>query len=51
MADEEKYPVLSKVNYPSDIRELSLPQLKQLCSDIREYMVDTISENPFLKRH
>ena len=44
MADEEKYPVLSKVNYPSGIRELSLPQLKQLCSDIREYMVDTISE-------
>jgi 1-deoxy-D-xylulose-5-phosphate synthase len=44
MLDEEKYPVLSKVNYPSDLRQLSLPQLKQLCSDIREYMVDTISE-------
>ena len=44
MANEEKYPVLSKVSYPSDIRQLSLPQLKQLCSDIREYMVDTISE-------
>ena len=44
MANEEKYPVLSKVSYPSDIRHLSLLQLKQLCSDIREYMVDTISE-------
>ena len=44
MISEEKYPVLSKVDYPSDIRQLSLPQLKQLCSDIREYMVDTISE-------
>ena len=44
MSNEEKYPVLSKVNYPSDTRQLSLPQLKQLCSDIREYMVDTISE-------
>jgi 1-deoxy-D-xylulose-5-phosphate synthase len=44
MIDETKYPVLSKVNYPSDIRQLSLPQLKQLCADIREYMVDTISE-------
>ena len=44
MISEEKYPVLSKVDYPSDIRKLSLPQLKQLCSDIREYMVDTISE-------
>ncbi len=44
MSDEQKYPILSKVNYPSDIRQLSLPQLKQLCTDIREYMVDTISE-------
>jgi len=44
MNDEKKYPVLSNINYPSDIRQLSLPQLKQLCADIREYMVDTISE-------
>ena len=44
MIDEQKYPILSKVDYPSDIRNFSLPQLKQLCTDIREYMVDTISE-------
>ena len=44
MIDENKYPILSKVDYPYDIRQLSLPQLKQLCTDIREYMVDTISE-------
>ena len=44
MIDEQKYPILSRVDYPSDIRQLSLPQLKQLCTDIREYMVDTISE-------
>jgi 1-deoxy-D-xylulose-5-phosphate synthase len=44
MIDETKYPILSKVDYPADIRQLSLPQLKQLCTDIREYMVDTISE-------
>jgi 1-deoxy-D-xylulose-5-phosphate synthase len=44
MIDEKKYPILYKVDYPSDIRQLSLPQLKQLCTDIREYMVDTISE-------
>jgi 1-deoxy-D-xylulose-5-phosphate synthase len=44
MIDEKKYPILSKVDYPSDIRQLSLTQLKQLCADIREYMVDTISE-------
>jgi 1-deoxy-D-xylulose-5-phosphate synthase len=44
MIDFEKYPVLSQVNYPSDIKALHLPKLKQLCLDIREYMVDTISE-------
>jgi len=44
MIDDQKYPILSKVDYPSDIRQFSLPQLKQLCVDIREYMVDTISE-------
>jgi 1-deoxy-D-xylulose-5-phosphate synthase len=44
MNNSQKYPVLSKVNYPSDIRQLHLPELKQLCTDIREYMVDTISE-------
>ena len=44
MSDNNKYQVLSKVNFPSDIRQLDLTQLKTLCSDIREYLVDTISE-------
>jgi len=44
MNHSQKYPILSKVNYPSDIRQLHLPELKQLCTDIRDYMVDTISE-------
>lgn len=44
MINADKYPILSKVDYPSDIRQLSIPQLRQLCTDIREYMVDTISE-------
>ncbi len=41
---EQKYPVLSKVNYPSDIKQMDISELKQLCKDIREYLVDTISE-------
>ncbi|MFZ0454847.1 MAG: 1-deoxy-D-xylulose-5-phosphate synthase [Ignavibacteriaceae bacterium] len=44
MAEEEKYKILSKVNYPGDIKNLDVPQLKILCSDIREYLIDTISE-------
>ncbi len=44
MADDSKYKVLSKIEYPQDIRSLDVSQLKILCSDIREYMIDTISE-------
>ena len=44
MPETEKYPVLSKVNYPSDIKGLSVQDLKVLCQDIRNYLVDTISE-------
>src|SRR5512133_1670734 len=44
MIDAEKYKVLSKVNIPSDIRSLYVHDLKTLCNDIREYLVDTISE-------
>ncbi len=44
MSDAGKYEILSKVNFPSDIRQLDVSQLKQLCSEIREYLIDTISE-------
>ncbi|MGD8307750.1 MAG: 1-deoxy-D-xylulose-5-phosphate synthase N-terminal domain-containing protein, partial [Ignavibacteria bacterium] len=44
MIDQSKYPVLSKVDTPADIKNLDLPDLKILCKDIREYMIDTISE-------
>jgi 1-deoxy-D-xylulose-5-phosphate synthase len=44
MLDADKYPVLSKVELPEDIRNLDTLQLKQLCTDIREYLIDTISE-------
>ncbi len=44
MSDAGKYEILSKVNYPSDIRQLDVAQLKQLCSEIRDYLIDTISE-------
>lgn len=44
MMTNEKYPVLSKMQVPKDIRHLDINELKQLCKDIREYMVDVISE-------
>jgi 1-deoxy-D-xylulose-5-phosphate synthase len=44
MSEPGKYEILSKVNYPEDIRQMDISQLKLLCSDIREYLVDTIAE-------
>ncbi len=44
MSDEVKYPVLSKITVPEDIRNLNTQELKTLCKDIREYLIDTISE-------
>ena len=44
MVDSEKYKILSKVNLPEDIRKFDLAELKLLCTDIREYLIDTISE-------
>ncbi|MGA8265899.1 MAG: 1-deoxy-D-xylulose-5-phosphate synthase [Ignavibacteriaceae bacterium] len=44
MTDMSKYKVLSKINIPADVKTLKFPELKQLCADIREYMIDTISE-------
>ena len=44
MIDANKYPVLSRVDSPADLKEMELADLKQLCTDVREYMIDTISE-------
>jgi 1-deoxy-D-xylulose-5-phosphate synthase len=37
--------ILDKVNNPSDVRELGQDKLGKLCSDIRELLVATVSEN------
>lgn len=41
---ESNYKILDKINLPADIRSLEITELKELCSDIRQYMVDVISE-------
>lgn len=44
MENNSKYKILSLVDSPADIKKLSIHDLKVLCSDIREFMVDTISQ-------
>ncbi len=38
--------ILSKINSPADLKDLSMEQLKQLCAEIREYMVECCAVNP-----
>ena len=38
------YPILDRVEMPSDIRDLDLKDLETLASDIREYILDKISK-------
>lgn len=44
MNESSKYEILSKINLPSDVKQLDITQLKTLCSDIREFLIDTVSE-------
>lgn len=37
--------LLDTINYPSDLRKLSVSQLTQLAAEIREYMIDIVSKN------
>lgn len=36
--------VLEKVNYPKDLKNLTLEELNILCSEIRELIIDTVSQ-------
>jgi len=38
--------LLSSINYPSDLKKLKDKELVQLCSEIREFIIDVISHNP-----
>lgn len=40
------YEILDKVNSPSDIRKLSIKELETLCSEIRQYIVESCARNP-----
>ena len=39
-------PLLANVNYPSDLKKLSIDQLPQLCGEIRTFIIDILSQNP-----
>ena len=41
---ESSYPFLDRVNVPADIRNLSVSELKGLCGDVRNFLIDVVSK-------
>src|SRR6186997_2082383 len=37
-------PLLERVNYPSDLRKLTEEELPQLCKELRQFIIDVVSE-------
>ncbi len=38
------YPILARVDSPEDLKELSLSELRGLCRDLREFIVQTVAQ-------
>lgn len=43
--DKQKYPLLSRVEEPSDLKELDIEELHLLCDELRKYIIEVVSEN------
>ena len=46
MTTPEKYPLLSRIDSPADLRRLSLADLPQLCRELRQDIFEELSQNP-----
>ena len=46
MEDLTKYPLLGKINSPADLRQLPETDLPQVCSELREFIIDSLANNP-----
>lgn len=44
MVDKSKYKYIFNVDSPDDIKDYSVVELKGLCTEIRQYMIDVISQ-------
>src|SRR5438128_8755289 len=44
MTDFEQYPYLKNISYPEDLRKLPESDLRAASDDVREYLIDTISQ-------
>lgn len=38
--------ILNQIDYPADLRKLPVESLPEVCSELRQYIIDVLSENP-----
>jgi 1-deoxy-D-xylulose-5-phosphate synthase len=43
---EPRFKLLDQINSPSDLRKLSISELKNVCQELRCFLIDEVSENP-----
>lgn len=46
MAENKIEHLLDRIQYPGDLRKLSEDKLETVCADLRQYIIDVLSENP-----
>ena len=46
MEEKTDFKLLSKIEYPSDLRKLDVSQLPQVCAELREDIIEELSINP-----
>lgn len=46
MAENEVGELLAGIEYPDDLRHLTADKLEQVCAELRQYIIDVLSENP-----
>lgn len=44
--NKNTYPLLSSIDSPADLRRLPQARLKNLCEEIRRFLIETLAENP-----
>ena len=44
--EDNKYKILCTIDSPEDVKKLSLDELRDLCAQIRQYMIECCSVNP-----
>ena len=44
MTQSSSYPLLTAINSPADLRELAVTQLKPLAAELRQFLIETVSQ-------